>query len=48
MSIVKNAMRKIQEVIDLLEEIEEYNEQIIQTKDDLHFSFSDLEYEINK
>ena len=43
----KQALKKIQEAIDLLEEVKGDNEQIDETAESLGFAIADLEFEIN-
>jgi predicted RNase H-like HicB family nuclease len=44
---VKKAMQKIQEAIDLLEQVNGENEEIDTAYDNLGFAMADLEYELN-
>lgn len=46
-NVVKQVMVKLQEAIDLLEKVEGENEEVDTLKEDLGYSFADLEYEVN-
>lgn len=46
-NIVKQAMLKVQEAIDLLDQINGENENIDEGKYSLGFAYADLEHEVN-
>jgi hypothetical protein len=47
-NVVKLAMIKIQEAIDLLETVKGDNDEVDEVCNDLGFKYADLEYEINQ
>lgn len=46
-NVVKEAMNKLQEAIDLLETVKGENEEIDEAADSIGFAYADLEFEIN-